>query len=189
MVNKKVLRETYLEKRLFLSDEEYEERSRLLLRNFINTIDFSGIAHLHTFLPIVEKREVNTWLFIHHLRSVKEDIHLYTSRSLPGGKLEHFHLKEDTRLLVNKWGIPEPAEAEAIKPSHLDIILVPLIIFDKTGHRIGYGKGYYDRFLLQYPDARKIGVSLSPPLDKIRFMEEMDVAMNQCLTPFQTYTF
>lgn len=189
MVNKHVLRRTYLEKRLFLSDAEYEERNRLLLKKCIDSIDLSAETHLHIFLPIVEKKEVNTWLFIHHLRSTRTDIHLYTSRALPGGALVHYPLTEDTRLQVNKWGIPEPAESEPVIPAKLDIILIPLIICDKNGHRIGYGKGYYDRFLRQYPDARKIGVSLSPPLDKIQFMEDMDVAMDQCLTPFQSYTF
>ncbi len=189
MVNKNVLRKTYLEKRLFLSDTEYDRRNQRLFNAFTEWVDLHGVGSLHTFLPIAEKKEVNTWLIIHHLRKHFPDIEIYTSRSLKGGLLDHFLLEEDTRLIINKWGIPEPAEVPAVKPNRLDIILVPLIICDKTGHRIGYGKGYYDRFLSDYPDARKIGVSLSPPLDRIDFMDTLDVAMDSCLTPYQIYQF
>ncbi len=189
MVSKQVLRATYLEKRLFLSDDEYDLRNKKIQRMFTEHIDLSGILHLHTFLPITEKREVNTWLFIHYLREAYPGITLYTSRSLRTGELEHYILEENTRLLVNKWGIPEPAEATPLIPERLDLILVPLIICDKQGHRIGYGKGYYDRFLDKFPGALKAGVSLSPLLDKINVMEERDIALDLCLTPFSVHRF
>lgn len=189
MVNKQVLRSTFLEKRLFLSDDELDKRNSLLFSQLLQHLDLSSVGHLHIFLPIAEKKEVNTWLLIHHIRSNFPDVILYTSKSLRSGELEHFILEENTRLLVNKWGIPEPAEATPLIPDKLDLILVPLIIFDRKGHRIGYGKGYYDRFLAQYPDARKAGVSLSPPLDSIHFIEEQDIALDLCLTPYNVYHF
>lgn len=189
MVNKDTLRSTYLEKRLTLSDEELDKRNRFIFKRMIDNLDLEKVSHMHVFLPISEKKEVNTWLLIHHIRSRHPDMTLYTSRSLRSGELEHFILEEDTRLLVNKWGIPEPAEAAPLVPRALDLIIVPLIIFDKTGHRIGYGKGYYDRFLAHYPEALKVGVSLSPPLDNINFAEERDIALDRCLTPYADYQF
>lgn len=189
MVNKQVLRDTYLEKRLFLPEAEYERRNKLLVKNFISSVDLSTIKSVHTFLPILEKKEVNTWLMIHHLRQEYPAIKIFTSRTRANARLEHYHLEENTRLKISKWGIPEPFESEPIDLISLDIILVPLIICDKLGHRIGYGKGYYDRFLKKFPGAQKIGVSLSPPLDKINFMNELDVTMHTCLTPYKTYKF
>jgi 5-formyltetrahydrofolate cyclo-ligase len=189
MVNKQVLRETYLEKRLFLSEEEYVLRNSLLSQRFMESVDLSATTSLHTFLPMLEKREVNTWLIINFLRRQHPHINLYTSRTLADGHLEHYLLLEETRLKVSKWGIPEPVDTKPVSLNDLHIILVPLISFDKKGHRIGYGKGYYDRFLKKFPGALKIGVSLSPPLDKINFMDERDVAMHTCITPYAYYKF
>jgi 5-formyltetrahydrofolate cyclo-ligase len=69
------------------------------------------------------------------------------------------------------------------------MILVPLLTFDLLGHRIGYGKGYYDRFLkLCRPTAQKIGISLFDPEDQLP-AEDYDIKLTQVITPSQFYSF
>ena len=53
----------------------------------------------------------------------------------------------ETEMGTGRWHIREPVDDEIIGPERLDIVLVPLLCFDRSGHRVGYGKGYYDRFL------------------------------------------
>ena len=65
-------------------------------------------------------------------------------------------------LFLNKYGIPEPLKSKKILP---DIILVPLLVYDKNKNRIGYGKGFYDRYLYKYIKKYKkivtVGVAFS----------------------------
>ncbi|MCA6078981.1 5-formyltetrahydrofolate cyclo-ligase [Fulvivirga sedimenti] len=189
MVSKSVLRKVYLEKRIFLSDEEYELRSRLVRENFLRTYPPESFESLHVFLPITEKKEVNTWLIIHEVRKRNPDIQIYVSKSLKNGILHHYLLEEDTRLRVSPWGIPEPDGYEPITPGHVDIILVPLVISDRSGHRIGYGMGYYDRFLNEVSSTHQVGLTLSPPLDEIKTAEDHDVRLSACIGPYLSEFF
>ena len=65
-------------------------------------------------------------------------------------------------------------------PSEIDVVLVPLLCSDGQGYRVGYGKGFYDRFLVKCrPDCRKIGLSYFPPVDRIEDVTESDVKMDE----------
>jgi 5-formyltetrahydrofolate cyclo-ligase len=183
MVTKEELRQVYLEKRLFLSDEEYEIRNKGIRKNFQSFISGLQLESIHIFLPITEKREVNTWPLIHDLRGQSPETRIYTSKVVKGGKLQHFLLNEDTRLVVNRWGIPEPEDEPPVELTNIDAVVIPLIISDKSGNRIGYGKGYYDRFLANTHATHRIGVTLSPPLDVIPVAESHDIALTCCIGP------
>jgi 5-formyltetrahydrofolate cyclo-ligase len=77
-----------------------------------------------------------------------------------------------------------------VKPDQIDAVLVPLVGFDTTGHRIGFGKGFYDRYFAQYPkDRPRIGISYFEPVAKIEDTHEFDVPLTQCITPWNSYEF
>lgn len=189
MADKKTLRSVYLEKRLFLSKEEHLRRNSMLLERLFQCIDFTQVNFLHTFLSITEKKEVDTFSIIEKASFQHPDIGIIISKTLPKGELQHYHHTEETIIKPNNWGIPEPISGHLAELDEIDLVLVPLITFDKQGHRIGYGKGYYDRFLKKVPQAKKIGISLAPPLDVIPYADEMDVKMDMCITPFRSYEF
>ena len=72
----------------------------------------------------------------------------------------------------------------------VDAVIVPLIVFDKNGNRVGYGGGYYDKFLAHCrKDTLKIGVSLFDPVDEIGGMEDFDVSLDHCVTPEKVWSF
>jgi len=189
MVDKKVLRKVYLEKRLALSEKELKTRNDLLLKQFLNNIDFTNFNCLHTFLSIADKKEVNTHQIIEKALEANPKISIVTSKTLPKGQLEHYVLDDETIIENNSWGIPQPVKGKIADIEKIDLVIVPLITFDTVGHRVGYGKGYYDRFLKKIPKAKKVGVSLAPPLDEILYSNEMDVKMDCCVTPFRFYSF
>jgi len=189
MADKKTLRGVYLEKRLFLSKKELHRRNTLLLVRLFQQIDFTQVNFFHTFLSITEKKEVDTFSIMEKATLKHPGIGIIISKTLPKGELQHYHHTEETIIETNNWGIPEPVSGSLAKLDDIDLVLVPLITFDKLGHRIGYGKGYYDRFLKKVPQAKKIGLSLAPPLDVIPYADEMDVKMDMCITPFNSYEF
>ncbi|ELR72207.1 5-formyltetrahydrofolate cyclo-ligase [Fulvivirga imtechensis AK7] len=188
-MDKGTLRNTYLEKRLSLSTDEYQKRNQLLINRLLNYLDIGKIHFVHSFLAMTDKKEVDTFAIIEEIRSGNPEIRIAISKTLPKGELSHFLLNDQTKIEKNNWGIPEPVEGEAADIEEIDIVLVPLISFDKEGHRIGYGKGYYDRFLKKVSRAKKIGLALTPPLDHIPYSDRMDVRLDACISPFDIYEF
>lgn len=188
-MDKRTLRNTYLEKRLSLSTAEYQKRNQLLINRLLNYLDIENIHFVHSFLAMTDKKEVNTFAIIDAIRSISPKMLIAVSKTVAKGELSHYMLNEQTRIEKNNWGIPEPVAGEAANINEIDVVLVPLISFDKEGHRIGYGKGYYDRFLKKVPQAKKVGLALTPPLDHIPYSNEMDVRLDACVSPFENYEF
>ncbi len=101
-----------------------------------------------------------------------------------------FEIGDKKMFLKNRFDILEPLGSEAVDPLQLDIIFVPLLAFDTEGFRVGYGKGYYDRFLkLCRPTALKVGFSFFEPVEPIEDINEFDVPLNLCISPTRIYEF
>lgn len=97
---------------------------------------------------------------------------------------------DDTEFELNKFGIPEPVNAMPMFPEELDLVFVPLLAYDKKGHRVGYGKGYYDRFLKECKDdCMKIGFSFFEPEASIEGVGRHDIKLDYCITPDRIYSF
>jgi 5-formyltetrahydrofolate cyclo-ligase len=186
-MTKAEIRNFFLQKRLSLTDAEYERMNQLLCDRFFASVELPKITLLHTFLPIVEKKEPFTWLIIDRVRKEFPHIHIAVPR-IRGSDLEHM-LLEDSEVEINKWGIPEPRSGSKVATEKIDMVLVPLLAFDKEGHRVGYGKGYYDRFLKNCrSDAQRIGLSFFPPVDRITATPH-DMKLSSCVTAEKYYVF
>ncbi|MEO5985202.1 MAG: 5-formyltetrahydrofolate cyclo-ligase [Ferruginibacter sp.] len=104
-----------------------------------------------------------------------------------------FHIvaaDENTTFTDNVFGIEEPSAGYELDAQEIDIVIVPLLAFDLKGYRVGYGKGYYDRFLkLCRQDVVKAGFSFFAPEQLIDDIDQHDIPLDVCFTPEQTYTF
>lgn len=191
-MNKAALRKIYQDKRQALSEEDIKNRSQRVCRLFFREISLEQVRYLHVFLPIIRHNELDTWPVIRQLQQEHPHIGIVISRTnWQEKRMEHFHLNEATILKENKWGIPEPVAGPACPVQHIDLILLPLLAFDLEGHRLGYGAGFYDRFLAEcVSDTKKIGLSLFPPLaSPIRDIGAHDIPLDACITPDQVYWF
>lgn len=186
MVNKETLRKVYLEKRKLLAPAEYLQRNKLLNQRIIDFVTAKKLKDIHLFLPIKKFNEVDLMMFIQWANSLNELNLIATISDLSTPVMSHFLLEEDTVLVENKWGIPEPSGATEYAIENLDCVLVPMVIGSKSGHRIGYGKGYYDRFLMQCKESTLlVGLNLGPLLEGSLFTDQYDIKMDYILTPFQ----
>jgi len=182
---KSAIRKEALQKRRALDEEEFLALNQLLLAQF-KTLDFSGINGIHVFLPIVEKREPDTFLLINWLQENHPEISIVVSRSdfNDHSMSHHPYQKED--LKVNSYHIPEPQTTE-IFSGKIDMVLVPLLAFDQKGYRVGYGKGFYDRFLSGI-ETKKVGISLFEAIENdISDVHKDDIKLDLCITPKQIY--
>lgn len=190
---KKDLRKEFLQKRKTLTEAEVEGFSRKIHDWFFRSIPVHAYATVHTFLPIKRNNEIDTWLIISTLqKDFATDIII--PRSHEDGTMTNYLLTEKTVLEESKLKIIEPNETQnsefRIQNSKIDLVLIPLLCFDKKGYRVGYGKGYYDRFLADCrPDVLKIGLSFFEPVDLIEDINEFDMKMNYCITPNKIWDF
>lgn len=186
------LRAEFLARRNALSSDELARRNAQLTTQFIDFFKTQSQDRLlrlvHTFLPIRRQNEGDTWPIVHWLWQHGVAVAVSVTDTATN-QLTHYPLTADTALIENNWGIPEPVGAtlSIVQPTDIDLVLVPLLAFDRQGHRVGYGKGYYDRFLADCrPDCLKVGLSLFEPVDIIADVTETDVALDHYLTPFCT---
>jgi 5-formyltetrahydrofolate cyclo-ligase len=190
-MTKKELRKYYLIKRKELSDKAYEELNQKLFTNFFSSVDLTGVSVLHTFLPIEKNREPDTWPIIDHIKKEYPKIKISIPRiNDQTGELENFYFESKDQLKTNLWGIPEPKHGIPTEPSSIDVVFAPMLVFDRNGHRVGYGKGFYDRFFRQCSSTcKRIGICLFPPVDNIDDVSEYDEKLDVIITPEDTFTF
>lgn len=191
MIDKQELRRAALARRRALPAAEVARRSAALWPQLLAEFPVAQWRGLHLFLPITRQHEPDTWPLIHRLWAEYPTLQLAVPVVQPDGRsLRHYALGPNTPLTPSRWGIPEPAGATEVPPAAFDAVLVPLLAFDATGHRVGYGKGFYDQFLAECrPGTLRIGVSLEPPVPRIADAWAGDVRLRACLTPERLWRF
>ena len=164
-------------------------QSLAIKNNFFTNFDLNKIKKIHIFLPMPQ--EINTWLIIQEIFQNYPNISIITSKSnLQNYTMKSYYLDENTKLAKNRWNISEPINARKCIDKEIDMILLPLLAFDQKGFRVGYGKGFYDRFLLKcHQDIIKIGLSKFEPVNKIDDINEHDIKMDFCVMTEQIWTF
>lgn len=118
----------------------------------------------------------------------------YTTFSYPSIRADNsmhaFAVNAETTFAPNAFGIDEPVNGTLFDTGKIDMVFVPFLAFDEAGYRVGYGKGYYDRFLKTCnPDVLKIGFSFFEAEQAIDDVNEYDIPLDICITPDKTYTF
>lgn len=185
---KKELRIKYKSLRNQLSENEVEEMS-LAIANTVLSLPIWEKTYFHIFLPVTEQKEVNTELILHLLAGKDKEI-VVSKCDFDTCNLTHFLLTDNTKIKKNEYNIPEPVDGLEVPTSKIDVVFVPLLAFDKTGHRTGYGKGFYDKFLTECkPETIKIGLSFFEAEEKIEDVFENDVKLDYCVTPNAVYKF
>lgn len=187
--NKSELRNTYSLKRKNLSIYQINQRSILISKKLLD-IPIWDKEFYHIFLTSKKNNEIETKFILSML--AKKNKKVVVPRLVDLDNLEHILLTRQTSLKENPYGIPEPQKYnnKIIFPQELDVIIVPLHVFDLNGNRVGYGKGYYDRFLKSCrDDAIKIGVSLFEPVKFISDISITDVALNYAITSNGIFNF
>lgn len=183
-MDKAGLRLFYKKERQLMPEKEFVSRSAQVLAH-LKKRSWDGVAYLHLYIPIERMREIDTWPFIDWLQRHYPTLKIVVSRSNPDdSSMSHYLFTERRALFENKWGILEPQGGQQIDEKLIDAVIIPLLVADKSGNRVGYGKGFYDRFLSRCrPDCLKIGLSLFPPVEQIDDINEFDVALDVLITP------
>jgi len=158
--------------------EERLEKSQRICRHLMGIIRDNETVMAYTS----KEKEVNTEPLIRALFVqgnpvvvpiiIKEDVSLRLS-----------YIRDFSALVPSTFGVPEPIGSEIPAAAEdLDMIILPMLGFDRAGGRIGYGAGYYDRFLSKNPDLQKIGIAFACQEVENLPQEENDIRMDVVVT-------
>ena len=187
MNTKAVLRTEYQKRRDSLTGEQIADFS-IQISNLSLTLNIWEYSIYHLFMTNEKNKEIDTSYLLSVIQG--KDKQPVIPKIVDDNRLEHFLLNDQTLLKNNRWGIPEPLSGITINPKQIEVVFVPLLVFDQQGHRVGYGKGYYDRFLDQCSESTlKVGLTFFDPVTKIEDIETHDISLDFALTPEQIYAF
>ena len=187
-MTKKELRKTYKARRNELTEKQIDDMS-LAISNQLLKLPIWEYSFYHIFLAIEELKEVNTD-YILNILAGKDKNTVISKSDFKTTTLINYLLTDSTVIKKNNWNIPEPIDGIAIASDKIEVVFVPLLAFDKHGNRVGYGKGFYDRFLAHCkPVTIKIGLSIFEAEEAINDVHENDVRLDYCVTPEHVYAF
>ena len=189
-MTKPAIRKQMLARRRQMSGEEARRRSQAVFQNFLSVFNPERHRTVHLFLSIVKFQELDTSPIIAFLSEKHPDVKVGVPRVDFAAKTLLHHEYDEAALAENSWGIREPLEsAPALKPEEFDLALVPMLAFDRQCHRVGYGGGYYDKFLAQVrKDCHKFGLCYQFGLLEANLSpENFDVAVDCVITDERVY--
>lgn len=168
-MDKAGLRKSFKTARMSMSTGGRTVKSRQIVERLKEVTDWPRVKTVHYFEPLAEMMEPDISELVIWLEDNFADIELFTPRKI-GSQWEMVSIQE------------KPA------PEQFDVVIVPMLGFDpKTLHRIGYGGGYYDKFLATQPKAQKVGVCFeNGKVDEIP-AEDFDIPLNLIVTEDKTY--
>lgn len=173
---KKQVRQQMHAKRAELNQSYKKEYDTWICNSLLKTIKENNYQTIHCYLPM--GTEIDIFPLIQILLDRK--ITVVTPRTLPKRKLKHLILKSLDKLEEGVYGTEHPAGDNKFTGKY-DLIITPGLAFDASNYRLGYGGGYYDNFMVQYPTARKIGICYPfQMVDEIP-VEAHDLALDEIL--------
>lgn len=190
MPTKQQVRKEFLEKRKAIDSQHKLRLDDLLLIQFQN-LYFSTTSTLLTYFPIPHQAEPNTLLFTNYLRHSIPNLQIaYPVCNFENNTMQAILINEDTVYKTNTYNIAEPQNGVTLNPQQIDLVFVPLLCYDAQGYRVGFGKGFYDKYLSQCnEECIFLGFSYFDPVEKIEDVNHLDIPLHYCITPHHLYEF
>lgn len=188
VMNKKELRAKYKALRQELSLDEIEEKS-LAIANKILQLEIWEKTYFHLFMTIDAQKEIQTEYILQVLAGYDKEI-VVAKSNFETLEMTHYLLTDNTKFKKNEYNIFEPVDGIEVPNAKIEVVFVPLLAFDKKGNRVGYGKGFYDKFLSKCnKEVIKVGLSFFEAEEEIEGVFEGDVRLDYCVTPTTNYVF
>jgi len=189
-ISKATLRNTYKQRRKALTDKDRLKLDDLILIQFQKLI-LHDVHAVLSYWPIKSHYEINTLPITDYLSFRIPGLRVcFPKTDFAQTKLQAIEVEKETSFEMNHAGIGEPTTGELIYPEELDMVFVPMLAYDKKGFRVGYGKGFYDRYLqMCRRNVIKVGFSYFEPEEAIPEVNEFDIPLNLAITPQSIYEF
>lgn len=178
---KKEFREEVLALRQDMDEKTWASKTNLIYDRLIYSDFFKDASIVHTYVSMNQRKEVGTDEFIKFLFESEKTV-VVPVTNFSDHSLTHVILTSFGELITNKWGVREPdRKSITIALDKIDLIVIPMAAGDRRGNRLGYGEGFYDRFLSK-TNAYKVGLVFSDFLFDEIPAEKFDVKLDAIIT-------
>ena len=175
-MDKKALRSQIKAVKKAMTPEEIEQLSVSLCHQFLQTQEYRNAATIYGYLPY--NQEVRTWCL---LEQALRDGKRVAVPKVYGEEMRFIYLDDLQAVSDGYAGIPEPIADEPVANDPKALVLMPGLAFDREGHRIGYGGGFYDRFLENEPEHPTVALCYHFQLLDHLDTEEHDIPVDRVL--------
>jgi 5-formyltetrahydrofolate cyclo-ligase len=191
MNSKKELRTFAREQRSNLSESQRAEMSLLIADQYMQLFELDKPKVVHLFLPIVHLLEVNTMIILERLNTRYPEVKTVTSIIAEDGvNLLTVEVRFDSDFSVNSMDIPEPVRKVFCNEKEIEEVLTPLLATDMQGCRLGYGKGFYDRFFDKcLPNVVKTGINYFSPIETLIPKDSWDKPLSRLVNSKKVFFF
>ena len=175
-MNKQELRRTIREQKRAMTIEEIEARSAKLAQLFLQSEAYRNAKTIYGYLPY--NQEVRT---VPMLEQALKDGKRVAVPKCYGDEMKFIYMDDLSKVEKGYANIPEPIADEPVADDKTALVLMPGLAFDPQGHRIGYGGGFYDRFLAEEPDHPTLALCYGFQMVDHLETEEFDIPVNKVL--------
>ena len=175
-MNKQELRRAIRERKRAMTEEEIVERSNALAEKFYNSPAYQAASTIYGYLPY--NQEVRT---VPMLQRALDEGKRVAVPKVYGEEMRFIYLEDLTQVSRGYAGIPEPIADAPVADDQRALVLMPGLAFDPQGHRIGYGGGFYDRFLAQEPHHPTLALCYEFQMQAHLDTEEFDIPVDTVL--------
>lgn len=175
-MNKQELRRTIRERKRAMTEEEIVERSNALAEKFYHTPAYQAASTIYGYLPY--NQEVRT---VPMLQRALDDGKRVAVPKVYGEEMRFIYLEDLTQVSKGYAGIPEPIADAPVAEDKQALVLMPGLAFDPQGHRIGYGGGFYDKFLAKEPHHPTLALCYEFQMQAHLDTEEFDIPVDTVL--------
>ena len=148
MLDKTTLRAQIKQQRSAISLHDWERWSTDIQKRLFAYPAFLKAHTIHCYVSMNDRKEVDTHGIVESCLKRNKSLFVPIMKT-EVNELQHVEVSTKEELKPNAWGVPEPEYGERLDVIDPDLVIVPLLASDEKGNRLGYGKGYYDRFLSQ----------------------------------------
>lgn len=173
MVDKKSLRAQIRQRKRAMSEEEIDCRSQKLMEKFCRTDVYMKAKTIYGYLPY--NQEVRT---VPILEQAIRDGKRVAVPKVYGEEMRFLYLDDLKAVALGYAGIPEPIADEPVAEDKEALVLMPGLAFDPQGHRIGYGGGFYDKFLCREPNHPTVALCYDFQMQEHLETEEYDIPVD-----------
>ena len=175
-MNKQELRRAIRERKRAMTLEEIEARSAVLAEKFAQSDAYKAAKTIYGYLPY--NQEVRTVPML--ARALAEGKKVAVPK-VYGDEMKFIYLDDLTQVAKGYAGIPEPIADEPVAQDETALVLMPGLAFDREGHRIGYGGGFYDKFLAREPHHPTLALCYDFQMQEHLETQEFDIPVDTVL--------
>ena len=175
-MNKQELRSAIRARKRAMTMEEIETRSDALCQKFLESDAYRRASTLYGYLPY--NQEVRTWPILE--RAIADGKRVAVPK-VYGDEMKFIYLEDLTQVEKGYSGIPEPIADGPVAEDQTALVLMPGLAFDPLGHRIGYGGGFYDKFLSREPEHPTLALCYEFQMVEKLETEQFDIPVDEVI--------